>query len=111
MEIDFKSVAADMLEAIKNVVGDNISDIQDLVDDELEDFAKRTATLTKKVAAGTLSVEQAKSILKIRKNAVETVILSAAGIGILAAEEAINAAIGVLKEVIVGAIPGASTIL
>ncbi len=111
MEIDFKAVAADMLKAIKNVVGDNIKDIEDMVDDELEDFAKRTAILTQKVANGDLSVEQAKSILKIRKNAVETVILSAAGIGILAAEEAINAAIGVLKNVILDAIPGVSSIL
>ena len=60
---------------------------------------------------GELRAEQAKSILKIRKNAVETVILSATGIGIVAAEKAINAAIDVLKGVITQVIPGATHLL
>lgn len=111
MDIDFKKIGKDMLDAIKNVVGDDLNDIQDMLDDELEDFAKRTAILTEKVFKKELSAEQAKSILKIRKNAVETVILSAAGIGILAAEKAINAAIDVLKGVITQLIPGATLLL
>jgi len=106
MDLNFNQIASDMIDAMKAVVGDNIQDIRDLADDELEDFAKRSITLSKKVAEGIITPEQAKLILKIRKNALETVLLSIAGISILAAQEAINAAIGVLRGVINKAIPG-----
>ncbi len=106
MDIDFKQLTGDMLTAVKGVVGDNLNDIKDLAEGELEDFAKRTTELAKKVADGSISAAQAQAILKIRANAVETVLLSIAGIGTLAAQEAINAAIGVLKGVIKNAIPG-----
>lgn len=111
MEIDFKKVAKDMITAMKAVVGDNLEEVKNLADDELEDFAKRTVVLARKVSEGKITQEQAKIILKIRQNAVETVLLSIAGIGILAAQEAINAALGVLKEVVSGVVPGADILL
>lgn len=47
-ELDYKSVAKDMIAAMEPVVKDHISDIRELAEDELEDFAKRSAILTKK---------------------------------------------------------------
>ena len=111
MDIDFKKIAVDMLEAMKAVVGDNIEEVRKMADDDLEDFAKRTVVLAQKVADGQLTAEQAKVVLKIRKNAVETVLLAIAGIGIIAAQEALNAAIAVLKKSLAGLVPGAGILL
>jgi hypothetical protein len=106
MKLDVKKIAFDMLEAMKVAVGDNIEEVRKLADDELEDFAKRTANLAERVAEGKITPDQARAILKIRKNAVETVLLAITGIGIVSAQDAINAAIGVLKKAINSAIPG-----
>ena len=105
-DLDFKKIGADMLGAMKGSILDHFEEAKDIADDELADFAKRTAELAKKVIDGKITEQQAKAILKIRKAAVETVLLSISGIGMLAAEQAINAAIGVLKGVIGKAIPG-----
>lgn len=107
-ELDYKSVAKDMIAAMEPVVKDHISDIRELAEDELEDFAKRSAILTKKVKDGKLSQRQAEAILRIRRNAVETVLISIAGISVVAAQDAINAALSVLKDAISSVIPGVS---
>lgn len=107
-DLNIKTVAKEMLAAIKDVVPDHMNDIKELAADELEDFARRTATLTKKVAEGKLNKKQAKAVLRIRKNAVETVLLSIAGISLVAAQDSVNAAIKVLRKAIDSAIPGVS---
>ena len=104
--INIIELGKDMLNAAGEVVSDNFDDIKLLADDELEGFARRTIKLAKMVEAGDLSAEQAKAILKIRKNALESVLLSISGIGILAAQEAINSAIDVLRESVNKLIPG-----
>lgn len=106
LNLDFDKISKNMLDAAQLSLKVNISDIKTLAEGELKDFAKRTAELAQKVSDGSISLEQAKLILKIRQNAVETVFLSIAGIGILAVQEAINSVINVLKGAINDAIPG-----
>ncbi|MBA3898921.1 MAG: hypothetical protein H0X62_01730 [Bacteroidetes bacterium] len=105
-QIDIKKTGAEMLEAMKTILGKHFSEVKKMAIGELEDFAKRTIELAEKVNNGEITQAQAKAILKIRQNAVETVMLSIAGIGLLAAQEAINAAIGILISVLKKAIPG-----
>lgn len=109
-DLNYKSIAKDMIAAMETVVKDHISDIRELAEDELEDFAKRSVILTKKVRDGKLNKRQAEAILRIRRNAVETVLISIAGISVVAAQDAINAALGVLKGAIGSLIPGISII-
>jgi hypothetical protein len=106
MDLDFKKLASEMVDAMKLAIGSHIEDVRKLADDELEDFAKRTAVLSEKVATGKITIEQARAVLKIRKAAVETVLLAISGISVLAAQDAINAAIGVLKKAVNSAVPG-----
>lgn len=106
MDMDFKQLAAQMFEAMKGVVGDNLEEVREQAGPKLEGFARRTASLAEKVADGRISASQATVILQMRQNAVETVLVSIAGLSLLAAQEAINAATGVLKNVINEAVPG-----
>ncbi len=105
-DIDFKQVIQDMLHSMKDIVGVQIKEVKNIATGELLDFAKRTVELGEKVNRGEISEQQAKAILRIRQNAVETVLLSVSGIGLIAAQQAINAAIDVLTGVIKKAIPG-----
>ena len=107
-KLDYKSIARDMLAAMQDVVEAHMDEVKELAEDELEDFAKRTGILTEKVADGKINEKQAKAILRIRQNAVETVLLSIAGISVIAAQDAINAALGVLRDAVNAAIPGVS---
>ena len=106
LNLDFKDIAKNMLTAAQMSLPDHRADIKSLAEGELKDFARRSVELAKKVIEGSISEEQAKLILKIRKNAVETVFLSIAGIGLLAVQEAINSVIDVLKGALNKAIPG-----
>jgi hypothetical protein len=106
LNLDFDKISKDMLAAAQGSLKDHAADIKTLAEGELKDFARRTVELAVKVSDGTISPEQAKLILKIRQNAVETVFLSIAGIGLLAVQEAMNSVIDVLKGAINSAIPG-----
>jgi len=106
--IDYKKVSKEMLSAMQAALSGHFDDAKELAEDELEDFAKRSAVLTQKVADGKINRKQAEAILRIRRNAVETVLLSISGIGVIAAQDALNAAISVLKNAINSAIPGVS---
>lgn len=105
-DIDFKELSKNMLSAAQAVIPKYAGDIKTMAEGEFKDFAQRTAELSDKVAKGLITPSQAKLILKIRQNSLETVMLSIAGISIVAAQEAINAVLGVLKDVINTAIPG-----
>lgn len=106
LNLDFKDIAKNMLTAAQLSLPDHVVDIKSLAEGELKDFARRTVELAIKVKDGSISEEQAKLILKIRKNAVETVFLSIAGIGLVAVQQAINSVIDVLKGALNKAIPG-----
>lgn len=105
-KIDFKELGMQMLHAMEGPIKDHFEQAKEIADGELEGFAKRTAELANKVVEGKISEDQARAILRIRKASIETVLLSISGIGIVAAQQAINAAIGVLIGVIAKAIPG-----
>lgn len=106
--LDFKSITKDMLASMQEAAAPHMNDVRELAAVELENFAKRTAALAMQVADGSISEEQARAILRIRQNAVEAVLLSIAGINAIAAQDALNAAIGVLRNVINTSIPGVS---
>lgn len=106
LNLDFNDISKNMLNAAQASLKVNADDIKSLAEGELKDFARRSIELAEKVSNGSISLEQAKLILKIRQNAVETVLLSIAGIGLLAVQEAMNAIIDVLKGSINKAIPG-----
>lgn len=108
INLNYNSIAQDMLSAMGAVIQEHFNDIKEMAENELEDFAQRTAILTQKVIDGEISEVQAEAILRIRRNALETILLSIAGISVIAAEEAINAAIIVLKQALSAALPGFS---
>ncbi len=106
LNLDLNEISKNMLGAAQMSLKDHVADVKTLAEGELKDFASRTVELAEKVSNGSITADQAKLILKIRQNAVETVLLSIAGIGLLAVQEAMNSIIDVLKRAINKAVPG-----
>ncbi|MBJ6727203.1 hypothetical protein [Geomesophilobacter sediminis] len=75
-------------------------DIESYAKGEGVKMAQCLATITSLFAAGTIQEEEAKLQLDIQKQAARAVLLTVEGLGALAVEAAINAALGVAKDAV-----------
>jgi hypothetical protein len=67
---------------------------------EADKIARTAAMLADGVAKGTIDEDEARLVLEVQKNASRSVLLTIKGLGIVAVENAINAAMGVLRTAI-----------
>ena len=104
MAINAEQILGEMVGAVKGVVGDRWPAIQTLAEDELEDLANVLARIEARKLAGTISDIEAKALLKIHKNTVENVLSSIEGMGLIMAEMAVNAAMGVIRDAVNAAV-------
>ena len=89
--IDVSALAQEMLAAARGVLKKRWPDIRDYATQEVKKIASDIAFIEAQVLEKKMTPEQAKLHLEIQKNAARTVLLASEGIGLLAAEEAINA--------------------
>lgn len=97
MAVDWKVVGPQMLMAAKGVLAKKWPKVKDYAEVEFKKLADTLEMIEKLFLAGTITEDEARLHLQIQKNAARTVLLTFQGLGMLAAEEAINAALGVLK--------------
>jgi hypothetical protein len=98
--IDSAALAEEMLAAVRGVLKKRWPDVRDYATQEMSKLAADAVFVEEQVAQKKMSPEQAKLLLGIQQNAARTVLLTAEGIGLLAAEEAINAAIRVAGKAV-----------
>ena len=67
---------------------------------EADKMARTAMMLATGVAAGKIDQEEARLVLEVQKNASRSVLLTIKGLGIVAVENAINAAVGVLMKAV-----------
>ncbi len=100
MSIDERELASAMFEAFKGKLTEKWPEVKDYAEAESKKLAESLAMIEKLKLAGEINEEQAKLHLEIQKNATRTVLLTIEGLGIIAVEQAINAAMSVLKEAV-----------
>ena len=98
--IDASALAKQMLAAAQGVLKKRWPDVRDYATQEMKKIASDIAFIEAQVAEKKMTPEQAKLHLGIQKNAARTVLLATEGIGLLAAEEAINAATQVAAKAV-----------
>jgi hypothetical protein len=98
--IDTAALAQEMLAAARGVLKKRWPDVRDYATQEMRKLAADAVFIEEQVAAKKMTPEQAKLLLGIQQNAARTVLLAAEGIGLLAAEEAINAAARVAAKAV-----------
>lgn len=98
MGLDASELAARMLKAAQKVLSAKWPELRDYAEGETKKLAESLVTIEKLRLTGQITEEQARLHLEIQKNASRTVLLTAEGLGILTAEQAINAALNVVRD-------------
>ena len=100
MNLDTTDLAANMLGAIKGVLSKKWPEVKDYAETETKKLAESLAMVEKLKLTNQITDEEAELHFNIQKNATRTVFLAIEGLGVLAAEQAINAALDVVSDTV-----------
>lgn len=104
MSLDVPAMSAEMVVAFREVLSGKWPEVKDYVETESKKLAENFAMIEKLRLAGEINEEQARLHHEIQKNAARAVLLTVEGLGLLAVEQAINAAMDVLRDTVNGAL-------
>lgn len=98
--IDVSALLTNMLNAAKGPLLQKWPEAKDYAETEFKKIGESILFIEKQRLIGKMTEEQAKLHLGMQKNASMAVLLTLEGLGLLAVEAAINAALQVIKEVV-----------
>lgn len=104
MSLDAGELASKMFEAFKGKFSDKWPDVKDYAEAESKKLAENFVMIEKLKLTGQITDEQATLHHEIQRNASRSVLLTVEGLGLIAVEQAVNAAMDVLKEAVNGAL-------
>lgn len=96
-DLDFGKIAKDMIGAVKEQLSVHWKEARPFAENEVKAFAENVKLIAKLKLENKINEEQARLYIDIQKNSMRIVLLSIEGLGLLAVEAAINAAIDVIK--------------
>jgi len=100
MALKLSDVLSPMLKAAKNSFKDSWPKVKDYARPELKKLAQSMVDITRLVVADKVNKQQAKALFNIHKNTTQMVMLTIEGLGIIAVENAINAALKAVSDVV-----------
>ncbi len=104
MSLDVGELASGMIGAFKGELSDKWPDVKEYAETEAKKLAENFAMIERMKLSGEINAEQARLHHDIQKNATRAVLLAVEGLGLIAVEQAINAAMNVLKDTVNGAL-------
>lgn len=100
MAIDVGQLASQMLAAALPILKKDAQDAESFAKTEFTKIAQTIASIGEQVATGLINQQQAQLLLDMQTSASRNVLLTLQGLGLLAVEAAINAALGVVKTAV-----------
>jgi hypothetical protein len=100
MSLDVGELAKKMFEAFESSLTDKWPEVKDYAETEAKKMAESLVMIEKLILTDQINEEQAKLHFQIQRNATRMVLLTIEGLGIIAVEQAINAALDVLKDTV-----------
>ncbi|MHC5056085.1 MAG: hypothetical protein ACYTKD_15375 [Planctomycetota bacterium] len=100
MSLDLSSLADEMKAAAANALKTKWGEVKKYAATEFKKLGESLLMLERMKLAGELHEDEARLYLDIQKNALRAVILAVEGIGLVAAENAINAALGAVRNAV-----------
>jgi hypothetical protein len=97
-------LVSSMTEAAKDSLGGDWPKARTYAKPEFARLAQSVVDIGELAATGEISAAEAKALLSIHKNTTRTIFLTVEGLGILAVEKAVNAALGSVKEAVNAAV-------
>ncbi len=104
MALNVDSLAESMFTAAKGPLEANWKTVAPYAQTQFKNIAQQIVDIEAQLVAGTINQQQASLLLDMQKNASRTALLTVEGIGLLAAQEAINAALGAISGIVNGAL-------
>jgi hypothetical protein len=98
--IDYSKLIQDMIAAAKEKLNNQWNNVKPYAEKEFKSYADNVKMIVQMKLDGTINEEQARLQMTIQKNSITIVLLTIEGLGIIAVEQAINAAISVVKDTI-----------
>jgi len=98
--INSQELTSQMLEAAKNVFASKWPEAKDYAASEFKKITEAVAFIEAQRAIGAMSDEKAKLHLDMQKNAAKMMLLCLEGLGLVAVEQAINAALAAVKDTV-----------
>ena len=99
-DLNFSDIIKDMTAAAKEVLSAHWKDVKPFAELQVKTFAQNVKLIGELKLKGLINEEKAKLQLAIQRDSVRTVLIAFEGIGLVAAENAINAAISVVRTAI-----------
>jgi hypothetical protein len=104
MALDVGQLAGQMLGAALPILKKGAQDAESFAKTEFTKIAQTIVSIGEQVAAGQINQQQAGLLLEMQTTASRSVLLTLEGLALLAVEEAINAALDVVKAAVNGAL-------
>lgn len=97
-KLDLDQIVKDMGKAALPLLKDGAKKAKEYGKAEAEKIARTAQLLADGIRKGTIDEDEARLVLDVQKNASRSILLTITGLGIVAVENAINAALAVLKQ-------------
>ena len=97
-------LAGSMFAAARGTLAKDWPRVRDFAEPELSRLAQSLVDIGQLLVEGKISELEARSLFEIHKNTTRTVLLTIEGLGLLAVENAVNAALGAVRDVVNGAL-------
>lgn len=104
MALDIGALAGAILGAVKPVLQKHWKDAKNYADTESRKLAATLENIADLLAKGKISREQAKILVEMQTNSMRAVFLTVEGIGVIAAQKAINVAVDAVRDSVNGAV-------
>ena len=102
MATSLGDIVSGMIAAARASLGKDFPKIKDFAKPEFQRLAKSALDIGKLVAEGKVTKKQAQALFEIHKNTTRMVFITVEGLGIIAAENAINAALKSARDAVNG---------
>jgi hypothetical protein len=89
-----------MLAAARERLGDHWADVKDYAETAVRNLVQTMRMIERLDREGRVTRRQARLLLEIQKNTARTVLLTIEGLGVLTAEQALDAALGAVKDAV-----------
>jgi len=100
MAFDVRKLVRKMFKAFETSLAEKWPEVKDYAEAEAKKMAESLVMIEKLVITGQINEDQAKLHYQIQRNSTRIVLLTIEGLGIIAVEQAINAALDVLKDTV-----------
>ena len=100
MALDTSGLLSGMIDAARGALTDDWPEVRDYAESELRKFTEALTLIERMTAHGSMSPERARLHIDFQKSSMRAVLLTVQGLGVLAVENAINAAIDAVKDTV-----------